>query len=71
MQMTTPLDADCPDCDDGGEVIWWKEDETEDTLEVYVDCRSCGRNFPKKFVDKSGDTSRENLEEIARGQVPG
>lgn len=62
MNLTRTLEVEC-EC--GTELIWWTEDETEDTMEVYVDCRECGAYFPKEFVSKSEDTSDAALESIA------
>lgn len=57
------LDVACPGCGDE-EVQAWRENETVETDEVYVTCRgTCGREWPKKFID-SGDSRR--VEEIAR-----
>ncbi|UTF56023.1 hypothetical protein [Natronosalvus rutilus] len=58
----TLTDATCSGCDEE-ELVYWTEDETETTDEVYVDCRGCGKEYPKRFVKKTDDTPRE---EIAR-----
>lgn len=54
--------ATCSDCGEE-ELVYWTKDETETTDEVYVDCRGCGREYPKRVVKKTDDTPRE---EIAR-----
>lgn len=48
------------------ELVWWSEDETEDTMEVLVQCSSCNYNPGKRFISKKNDTSQEALEEVAR-----
>jgi len=68
MNFAMTLDTPCKHCD-AEDLVWWYEDETEDTMEVYVDCRERGYNYPKKFVSKSEDTSDSALENIARQQV--
>jgi len=60
----TLTDTECVDC--GEEPEWWSEDETEDSMEVYVTCYECGYEYPKRFVSKDDDTSHSALEEIAR-----
>lgn len=50
-------------------LVWFSKDETENTIEVIVDCQNCGTEFPKQFVDKSKDTSRKALEKVAKGCV--
>lgn len=62
--MSLP-DASCRECGQA-QLVWWREDETEDTLEVYVSCAGCGFEYPKRFVSKSDDTSRDRLEQVAR-----
>jgi hypothetical protein len=49
-------------------LYWWSEDETEDTMEVYVDCwtDSCTHSHGKRFVNKSKDTTQSALEAVAR-----
>jgi len=65
MPMAFTLDeAPCVDC--GEDPVWWSEDETESTMEVYVTCRACGREYPKRFVSKTDDTSTSALKDIAR-----
>jgi len=68
MPFAQKLDVEC-DC--GESPSWWSEDETEDTIEVYVTCYECGHEYPKKFVSKSEDTSADALREIARDIVQG
>jgi len=50
-------------------LVWWYNDETETTIEVYVDCSSCRREYPKQLVDKREDTTRAALEEVVREVV--
>lgn len=66
MHISYNLEGETCDSCGAEEIVWWEEDETESTMEVYVDCRSCGKNFPKRFVNKSEDTSHDALETIAR-----
>lgn len=51
------------------EIIWWVEDETEDTVEVYVECAECRKGYGKRFVNKENDTTDSALEELARKMV--
>jgi hypothetical protein len=56
-------DYDCPHCG-ANSLYWWQEHETEDTIEVYMNCNDedgCGYEFPKMVVSKSEDTSRTAL----------
>ena len=54
-------------CSCGETPYWWWEDETEDTVEVYVTCSDgCGREFAKRFVNKANDTSDAALADVAR-----
>jgi len=61
-------DATCPKCSQDA-LTWWYNDETETTIEVYVDCTSCRTEYPKRFVDKHRDTTHAALEDVAREVV--
>lgn len=66
MHISTQLtDATCTNCGEA-ELVYRTKDETETIDEVYVDCRGCGHEYPKRPVKKSDDTPRE---EIARDIV--
>lgn len=55
----------CPKCGEDS-LHWWQEDETEKSIEVYMNCHyetGCGYEFPKIVVNKSEDTSRTKLKE--------
>lgn len=58
-------DESCPNCGEE-ELIWWSEDETESVMEVYMNCDSCGREFPKIIVNKSEDTSDSAMKDRLR-----
>jgi DNA-directed RNA polymerase subunit M/transcription elongation factor TFIIS len=67
MPMAYGLESvECVDCGEE-EVVWWRGDEHDDTIAVLADCRGCGREYPKKFVDKS--KSHDELREVAKEQV--
>jgi len=58
----------CNHCGDE-ELIWWTEDETETTVELYMTCDSCGYEYPKKFVKKSDDTSDPAMKERLKSML--
>lgn len=59
--------VECAHCGDE-ELVWWKGDEHDDSIAVMVDCTGeCGREYPKRFVDKS--KSHDELRGVATDQV--
>lgn len=53
-------DVSCSECGEE-ELVYWTKDETETIDEVYVDCRGCGYEYPKRVVKKTDDTPREEI----------
>lgn len=65
MHLTRSLDGvACSHCGEES-VRWWHKEKTETTLEVLATCDGCGFEYPKRFVDRSNDTSDDRLREIA------
>lgn len=69
MPLATKFEGEtCSQC--GSEdLVYWTKDETESTLEAYMDCRNCGREYSKVFMDKSEDTSDEAVREALRKRL--
>lgn len=59
-RFVSSLEGLCPKCGED-DLVWWSEDETERTVEAYMNCENCGTEFGKVFVSKEEDTSSEAL----------
>lgn len=62
MPMAFGLDEECRECGKE-ELVWWSKDETERHMEVYMQCRGCGYDYPKQVVSKEDDTSDSALKQ--------
>jgi len=60
MHLEMNLDATCDECGEE-EVTYYTKDETETIDEVYVQCRGCGYEYPKRVVKKSNDRDRAEI----------
>ena len=57
MHFAMSLDGEnCASCGEE-DLVYWIEDETEDTIEAYMNCRGCRREYPTLFISKDKDTS--------------
>lgn len=41
----------CKECGEE-ELYYWTEDETEETVEAYMNCDNCGREYSKIFIKR-------------------
>lgn len=39
------------------ELVYWTEDETESTVEAYMDCEHCRLQYSKVVIPRSEETS--------------
>lgn len=63
MPLAWGLDGEaCSECGEE-ELVYWTKDETESTIEAYMNCDSCGFEYPKLFISKSEDTSDAAIRE--------
>lgn len=66
MNFATQFNGEtCSKCGEE-ELIYWTEDETEEVIEVYMNCNACGYEYPKQIIRKENDTSDKAVKETLR-----
>jgi Zn ribbon nucleic-acid-binding protein len=55
--------AFCPQCNEQ-ELVWWSENETETTTELYLVCDGCNREFPKMYAEAGATSYAEYQEQL-------
>lgn len=63
--MAFSFEGRCPKCNKE-ELVWWSKDETENTIEAYLNCENCGREFSKVVVSKDKNTTDKALKKKLR-----